>query len=87
MRFVAACAEAAEAVSASVVESDLFGATAAAARVQPLLIAVTDDVYTFDRGAFNRLALDANAPLVVWSDDLAPADLAPLLAAAIQRRS
>ena len=66
-------------LSARIETTDLASAPARAAAVRPIVIIVPEDVYAFDRIAFNKLALTLRAPLVVWSDDLAPEYLEPVL--------
>jgi hypothetical protein len=47
----------------------------------PSLLVVSEEVYLFDRRAFNLLAFRLGAPLVVWSQDMDPADLQAVLLA------
>lgn len=51
----------------------------------PLALVVMEDVYAFDRVKFSKLALESGAPLVIWSDDLEPEFLAPVLETARRR--
>lgn len=48
----------------------------------PSLLLVSEELYLFDRRAFNLLAFRIGAPLVVWSQDMDPADLQAVLLAA-----
>jgi hypothetical protein len=84
--FTQACREAALAVDARVEVSDLMMASGLASSHAPFAIVVTDDIYAFDRHGLNGLALDCNAVLVVWSDDLEARQLQPLLKTALARR-
>ena len=84
--FTQACREAALAVDARVEIADLMMAAGLASAHAPFAIVVTDDVYSFDRHGLNGLALDTNAVLVVWSDDLEARQLQPLLKTALARR-
>jgi hypothetical protein len=86
-RFTQACREAALAVDARVEVADLMMASGLASAFSPFAIVVTDDVYAFDRHGLNGLALDTNAVLVVWSDDLEARQLQPLLKSALRRRA
>jgi hypothetical protein len=52
---------------------------------QPVAIVVTDDIYAFDRSGLNRLAIESDAVLVVWSDDVEAKQLEPLLQGAVKR--
>ncbi len=52
---------------------------------RPAAIVVTDDIYAFDRAGLNRLAIEADALLVIWSDDVEAQQLEPLLQGAMQR--
>ena len=70
---------------ASVVEGNLMRAAELVAEHKPCAIVVTEDVYAFDRTALNRLALDNDTVLVVWSEDADSAQLAPLLTGALKR--
>jgi hypothetical protein len=48
----------------------------------PNLLLVSEELYVFDRRAFNLLAFRIGAPLVVWSQEMDPADLQAVLLAA-----
>lgn len=50
--------------------------------VPPSLLLVAEELYIFDRRAFNLLAFRLGAPLVVWSQEMDPADLQAVLLAA-----
>jgi hypothetical protein len=52
---------------------------------RPAAIVVTDDIYSFDRAGLNRLAIDSDALLVVWSEDVEAAQLQPLIEGALRR--
>ena len=84
--FTQACRAAALAVDARVEVADLMMAAGLASAHTPFAIVVTDDVYAFDRHGLNGLALDTNAVLVVWSEDLEARQLQPLLKTALARR-
>lgn len=85
--FEMACRAAALSVGAQVEVADLTTASDLATAHALLAVAVTDDVYAFDRSGLTKLALEADALLVVWSDDLEPRHLEPLLHRALTRRS
>lgn len=85
-RFELACREAALAVGAAVETAALATAADLASAHALLAIAVTDDVYAFDRRGLSALAIESDALLVVWSDDLEAAQLEPLLRSALARR-
>jgi hypothetical protein len=72
---------------ARVEATDLAAAARIAAEQKPMVIVVTDDVYAFDRLAFNKLAIEVRAPLVIWSDDLEAEYLEPVLATAFRSAS
>jgi hypothetical protein len=52
---------------------------------KPLALLVMEEVYAFDRASFNRVALRAGVPLLVWSDELDVDFLAPVLQTAKRR--
>lgn len=54
---------------------------------RPHLLVVPEEIYPFDRRAFNLLGLQLGVPLVVWSLDMDPADLQLLLTAAKASRA
>jgi hypothetical protein len=84
-RFLAQCESAAKSLGAAVIDAALANAAAALEAHRPAALVVTEDVYAFDRAMLNRLALDIDAVLVVWSDDVDGKELAPLLEAAVKR--
>lgn len=83
--FLDQCRSAAKALNAEVVEAAFANAAAAFETHRPAAVIVTEDVYAFDRATLNRLALDVDAVLVVWSDDVQGKDLVPLLEGAVKR--
>jgi type IV pilus assembly protein PilB len=84
--FTHVCRDAALAVGARVETADLMMASGLASAHGPFAIVVTDDIYAFDRHGLNGLALESDAVLVVWSDDLEARQLQPLLKIALTRR-
>jgi hypothetical protein len=84
--FEMACRAAALAVGAQVEVADLVSAADLATAHTLLAVAVTDDVFAFDRSGLTKLALESDALLVVWSEDLEPRQLEPLLRKAGARR-
>lgn len=84
-QFLEQCKAAAESLGAEVVDAAFANAAAAFDTHRPAAVIVTEDVYAFDRATLNRLALDADAVLVVWSDDVQGKDLEPLLEGAVKR--
>jgi len=87
LRFRDQCAAAASALGANVIDGSLVNVVDVAKRCLPAAIVVTDDIYAFDRAGLNRLAIDIDAVLVIWSDDVEAHQLEPLLEGAIQRAS
>jgi len=83
--FLAQCKAAGAALGATLVDGSIIRAGALVAEHRPCAIVVTDDVYAFDRSGLNRLALDNDAHLVVWSEEADGHRLAPLLEGAIDR--
>lgn len=83
--FLAECTESAKTLSATLVDGQVGAAAALVEEHRPCAIVVTDDVYAFDRSGLNRLALDNDAHLVVWSEEVGGRQLEPLLAGAIAR--
>lgn len=83
--FLGECQTAAKALGARVVDGAISRAGELVAEHRPCAIVVTDDVYAFDRTGLNRLALEHDAHLVVWSEDVDGRQLQPLLAGAIDR--
>jgi tRNA A-37 threonylcarbamoyl transferase component Bud32 len=83
--FLAQCRTAVAALRATLVDGGIVRAGELVAEHRPCAIVVTDDVYAFDRSGLNRLALDNDAHLVVWSEEVDGHQLEPLLAGAIDR--
>ena len=83
--FLAECTEAAKSLTATLVDGAIGNAAELVEEHRPCAIVVTDDVYAFDRSSLNRLALDNDAHLVVWSEEVGGRQLEPLLAGAISR--
>jgi hypothetical protein len=83
--FLEQCKSAASSLGALVVDAALANAAATFEEHRPAAVVVTEDVYAFDRATLNRLALEVDAVLVVWSDDLQGKELAPLLDGAVKR--
>lgn len=84
--FTRKCQEAADTLDANVERSDLSSALLHAQQLNPFAIVVPEDVYAFDRLGMTKLALQTNALLVIWTDDLEPEFLEPLLDTALKRR-
>jgi protein kinase-like protein/PilZ domain-containing protein len=84
-RFLAQVKTAAASLAAIVVAGDLSNAGDLVKEHRPCAVVVTDDTYAGDRSGLNRFALDADALLVVWSDDAEGRQLEPLLSGAITR--
>jgi hypothetical protein len=83
--FLVECKHAATALAATLVDGNIMRAGELVAEHRPCAIVVTDDVYAFDRSGLNKLALDNDAHLVVWSEEVDGRQLAPLLEGAIDR--
>ena len=83
--FLAHCRAAIASLGASLVDGAIMRAGELVGEHRPCAIVVTDDVYAFDRSGLNRLALDNDAHLVVWSEEVDGRQLEPLLAGAIDR--
>lgn len=83
--FLSECRSAATALAATLVDGNIARAGELVAEHRPCAIVVTDDVYAFDRSGLNKLALDNDAHLVVWSEEVDGRQLAPLLEGAIDR--
>lgn len=83
--FLTECRASAKALGARVVDGAILNAAELVAEHRPCAIVVTDDVYAFDRSGLNRLALEHDAHLVVWSEDVDGRQLQPLLSGAIDR--
>ncbi len=80
------CREAAEPLGGRVEICDVVDAPLLALAERPRFLIVAEEIYPFDRRAFNLLALEVGAPLVVWSLDMSPEDLQALLFAAGKKR-
>ena len=83
--FLAHCRTAATSLGATLVDGAIMRAAELVAEHRPCSIVVTDDVYAFDRSGLNHLALDNDAHLVVWSEEVDGRQLETLLAGAIDR--
>jgi hypothetical protein len=83
--FLAQCRQAVKSLSATLIDGGIARAAELVAEHRPCAIVVTDDVYAFDRSGLNRLALDNDAHLVVWSEEVDGRQLEPLLEGAIDR--
>ena len=83
--FLSQCRAAVTSLRATLVDGAIMRAGELVAEHRPCAIVVTDDVYAFDRSGLNRLALDNDAHLVVWSEEVDGRQLEPLLAGAIDR--
>jgi len=83
--FLAECTAAGAALGATVIDGGIGQAAELVTEHRPCAIVVTDDVYSFDRSGLNRLALENDAHLVVWSEEVDGRQLEPLLAGAIDR--
>ncbi len=84
-RFLEQVRSATTKLAVDIVEGALESASTLVALHQPCAIVVTDEVYAFDRAGLSRMALDADALLVVWSDDVEGKQLEPLLDGAVKR--
>jgi Type II secretion system (T2SS), protein E, N-terminal domain len=84
-RFRAQCELAAARQGMDIVDGSLLNAAEIAKWCRPAAIVVTDDIYAFDRSGLNRLAIESDSLLVVWSDDVEAHQLEPLLSGAIKR--
>jgi Type II secretion system (T2SS), protein E, N-terminal domain len=85
--FARKCRQAAEAIDADVERIDLAGATVRARELTPVAIVVPEDIYAFDRLGVTKLSVGVDALRVIWSDDLEPEYLEPLLDTALKRRA
>ena len=83
--FLTQCRAAVTSLGATLVDGAIMRAAELVIEHRPCAIVVTDDVYAFDRSGLNRLALDNDAHLVVWSEEVDGRQLEPLLAGAIDR--
>ncbi|MBX3229035.1 MAG: hypothetical protein KIT84_01755 [Labilithrix sp.] len=84
-RFHEQCKLAARSVGATLGQGTLMDAAEKVKDVRPAAIVVTDDIYSFDRAGLNKLAIEADALLVVWSEDVDASQLQPLLEGAVRR--
>jgi hypothetical protein len=84
---VRTCRMAAVAFEARVQATDFLTAGRYVRELSPFALVVTEDVYAFDRLGISKLALDADALLVIWSDDLDAEYLEPLLDTALKHRT
>lgn len=84
-RFLAQCTAAASALGAAIVEGTIAKAAELIAEHKPCAVIVTEDVYGFDRTGLNRIALDNDAVLVVWTEDAQSHQLEPLLESTVKR--
>ncbi len=84
-RFLEQCRASIAGHDGVVVDGAFAKAADLVAQHRPCAIVVTEDVYSFDRVGMNRLALDNDAVLVVWSEDVEAKQLEPLLGGAIKR--
>ncbi len=85
--FARKCRTAADAIGADVERIDLAGAVQRTRELSPVAIVLPEDVYAFDRLGMTKLSIEVNALLVIWSDDLEPEFLEPLLDTALKRRA
>jgi hypothetical protein len=51
---------------------------------KPLLILLTDDVYSFDRIAYNLIAIEAKSVLIVWDTNLPTKSISPILVSVVR---
>jgi len=80
--FANKCRRAVNNLSTRIVRCTLMTASARAKTLHPFVIVVPEDVYAFDRFAFNKLALEIDSPLLVWEREFEPAQVSALLAIA-----
>ncbi len=85
--FARKCRQAADAIEVDIERIDLAGAAERSREIGPFAVVVPEDVYAFDRLGMTKLSVDVNALLVIWSDDLEPEYLEPLLDTALKRRA
>jgi hypothetical protein len=79
------CMLAARACGATVADGTIMNAADKVKELKPAAVVVTDDIYSFDRAGLNRLAIESDALLVVWSEDVEASQLKPLLEGALRR--
>jgi hypothetical protein len=84
-RFHAQCELAVASVGGVIQDGSLLSAAEKVKNQRPVAIVVTDDIYAFDRSGLNKLAIESDAVLVVWSDDVEAKQLEPLLQGAVKR--
>ena len=84
--FARKCVQAATALQADVDRVALEKSVIRARELVPFAIVVPEDVYSFDRYGLTKLSFEVDALLVIWSDDLEPEYLEPLLDTALKRR-
>jgi MshEN domain len=80
--FANKCRRAVNNMSTRIVRCTLMTASARAKTLHPFVIVVPEEVYAFDRFAFNKLALEIDSPLLVWEREFEPAQVSALLAIA-----
>ena len=69
-------------VEARMIRCTLMSAAARVQEMRPFVIVVPEDVYAFDRFAFNKLALESDSPLLVWEREFEVAQVSALIAIA-----
>lgn len=79
------CARALGDAPARIVRCTLMSAMPKAQGLRPFAIVVPNEMYAFDRFAFNKLALEADSPLIVWEAEYEPEQIALLLSIARSR--
>jgi hypothetical protein len=79
------CELAAAAVGGVIQDGSLLSAAEKVKAQRPVAIVVTDDIYSFDRSGLNRLAIESDALLVVWGEDVEARQLEPLFQGAVKR--
>lgn len=85
--FIYQCREVCAATDAAVMAAPLAELERHLRMGRPIALVVMEEVYAFDRSKFTRLALEAGVPLIIWSDELEPDFLPPVLATATRRVS
>lgn len=80
------CREAVEPLGGRIETCDVVDAPLLALAERPRFLIVAEEIYPFDRRAFNLLAIEIGAPLIVWSLDMTPEDLQALLLASGKKR-
>lgn len=84
--FARKCVQAAAALEADVDRVELAKSVVRARELKPFAIVVPEDVYSFDRYGMTKLSIEVDALLVIWSDEIEPEYLEPLLDTALKRR-